>query len=258
MPYHPFGNILESMTTLSYLAAHTTTIGLGTGILVLPQRDPVLVAKQAATVDHLSNGRFTLATAVGYIEAEYKYLRADFAQRGRLADEYIAAIRALLETADARFHGEHINFDNVWFDPRPAKPIPLVVGGNSAAAITRAATLGDGWYGWRRRPDQVSEALGRLAEHKVGDSFEVALRVEARVGGAIPGIEPARSLQGDREAVAAQIARYDAAGVDRLVIDLATTDLSDYLNQIHTLAALHDPSPSPHRQQTPTAPDTQG
>jgi len=92
----------------------------------------------------------------------------------------------------------------------------------------------------------------------VGDSFEVALRVEARVGGAIPGIEPARSLQGDREAVAAQIARYDAAGVDRLVIDLATTDLSDYLNQIHTLAALHDPSPSPHRQQTPPALDTGG
>ena len=258
MPYHPFGNILESMTTLSYLAAHTTTIGLGTGILVLPQRDPVLVAKQAATVDHLSNGRFTLATAVGYIEGEYKYLRADFAGRGRLADEYIAAIRALLETADARFHGEHINFDNVWFDPRPAKPIPLVVGGNSAAAITRAATLGDGWYGWRRRPDQVSEALGRLAEHKVGDSFEVALRVEARVGAAIPGIEPACSLQGDKEAVAAQIARYDAAGVDRLVIDLATTDLSDYLNQIHTLAALHDSSPSPHRQQTPPALDTGG
>jgi hypothetical protein len=92
----------------------------------------------------------------------------------------------------------------------------------------------------------------------VGDSFEVALRVEARVGAAIPGIEPACSLQGDKEAIAAQIARYDAAGVDRLVIDLATTDLSDYLNQIHTLAALHDSSPSPHRQQTPSALDTGG
>jgi hypothetical protein len=90
----------------------------------------------------------------------------------------------------------------------------------------------------------------------VGDSFEIALRVEARVGEAIPGIEPACSLQGDREAVAAQMARYDAAGVDRLVIDLASTNVSDYLNQIHTLAALHDSSPSPHRQQTPSAPDT--
>src|SRR3984893_19412688 len=74
MPDQPFGNILESMTTLAYLAARTTTIGLGTGILVLPQRDPLLVAKQAATVSHLSGGRLALAVGVGYIEEEYAFL----------------------------------------------------------------------------------------------------------------------------------------------------------------------------------------
>jgi alkanesulfonate monooxygenase SsuD/methylene tetrahydromethanopterin reductase-like flavin-dependent oxidoreductase (luciferase family) len=94
----PFGNVLETFTTLSYLAARTKRIRLGTGILVLPQRDPVLVAKQASTLHHLSGGRFTLGVGVGYIAREYSFLRADFGRRGRLADEYVQAIRVLFES----------------------------------------------------------------------------------------------------------------------------------------------------------------
>src|SRR2546421_8787693 len=105
----PFGHLLESLTTLSYLAARTDRIRLGTGILVLPQRNPLLVAKQAATVNHLSGGRLTLGVAVGYIEEEYAYLGADFANRGRLADEYIAALRELFESDAPDFHGEHVS-----------------------------------------------------------------------------------------------------------------------------------------------------
>jgi alkanesulfonate monooxygenase SsuD/methylene tetrahydromethanopterin reductase-like flavin-dependent oxidoreductase (luciferase family) len=111
----PFGNVLESLTTLSYLAASTDRIRLGTGILVLPQRDPLLVAKQAATISHLSGGRLALAVGVGYIEQEYAYLRADFANRGRLADEYIPAMRELFESDTPQFHGPHINYSDVLF-----------------------------------------------------------------------------------------------------------------------------------------------
>ncbi len=93
----PFGNVLETFTTLSFLAARTETIRLGTGILVLPQRDPLLAAKQAATIHHLSGGRFMLGIGVGYITEEYSFLRADFGRRGQLADEYIQAIRVLFE-----------------------------------------------------------------------------------------------------------------------------------------------------------------
>src|SRR6266550_2343989 len=94
----PFGNVLETFTTLSYLAARTKTIRLATGILVLPQREPLLVAKQAATIHHLSGGRLTLGFGVGWIAQEYSYLRSDFGTRGQLADEYIQAIRVLLES----------------------------------------------------------------------------------------------------------------------------------------------------------------
>src|SRR5690242_92116 len=89
----PYGNLLESFTTLSHLAAHTEHIRLATGILVLPQRDPLLVAKQAATVHHLSGGRLILGVGVGYVEQEYSYLRTDFSARGRLAGEYVLALR---------------------------------------------------------------------------------------------------------------------------------------------------------------------
>src|ERR1700694_5884740 len=151
----PFGNVLESLTTLSYLAALTNHIQLGTGILVLPQRDPLLVAKQAATVSHLSGGRLALAVGVGYIKEEYAYLRADFGNRGRLAEEYIEAMRELFESDTPQFHGPHINYADVLFSPRPPARLPILIGGNSSAALQRAAVLGDGWYGLWRSPDQV-------------------------------------------------------------------------------------------------------
>src|ERR1700716_1585162 len=155
----PFGNVLESLTTLSYLAARTSRIRLGTGILVLPQRDPLLVAKQAATIGHLSGGRLALAVGVGYIKQEYGYLRADFGNRGHLADEYISAIRELLESDTPEFHGQHVNYSDVLFSPRPSHRIPILIGGNSRAALKRAATLGDGWYSLWRSPQQVRAAV---------------------------------------------------------------------------------------------------
>src|SRR5438105_1140514 len=100
---------------------------------MLPQHDPVLAAKQAATIDHLSDGRLALAVGVGYIKEEYAYLGADFANRGHLADEYISAVRELFESDAPAFHGPHINYDDVLFAPRPSPRIPILVGGNSPA-----------------------------------------------------------------------------------------------------------------------------
>src|SRR5207245_9460664 len=117
-PY-PFGNVLETCHTLSYRAARPERIRLGTGILVLPQRDPLLAAKQAATIHHLSAGRFTLGIGVGYMAEEYSFLRADFDSRGQLADEYVQAIRALFESDLPEYHGRHINFSEALFSPRP-------------------------------------------------------------------------------------------------------------------------------------------
>src|ERR1700704_1747184 len=172
----PFGHVLESLTTLSYVAASTDHIQLGTGILVLPQRDPLLVAKQAATISHLSGGRLVLAVGVGYIKEEYAFLRADFGNRGRLADEYIAAMRGLFESDAPEFHGPHINYSDVLFAPRPSPRIPILVGGDSPAALRRAASLGDGWYGLWRSPEQVRESVAQINQFGRKPQFEVSLR----------------------------------------------------------------------------------
>jgi probable F420-dependent oxidoreductase len=236
LPKEVFGNLLESLTTLSYIAARTELIGLGTGILVLPQRDPLLVAKQAATLHQLSGGRLTLAVAVGWVEEEYAYLRSDFSGRGALADEYISAIRALFETDEPEFDGRHIKFDDVMFSPRPASPIPIFVGGDSRAALKRAATLGDGWYGWKQSPEQVQRAVSAIDEFGHKEQFEVSLRIATRLGEQIPDADPEATLEGPVDAIIVQIRRYAEAGVDRIVIEPFAADLDDFLDQISRFA----------------------
>ena len=232
----PFGHLLESLTTLSYLAARTDRIRLGTGILVLPQRDPLLVAKQAATVSHLSGGRLTLAVAVGWIKQEYAYLRADFGDRGSLADEYISAMRELFESDTPEFHGQHINYSDVLFSPRPSARIPIFVGGNSPAALKRAAALGDGWYGLWRSPDQVRQSVAQIHEFGRPAQFEVSLRVVTRVGSRLPEKDPETSLQGDADVILHKVQDYGEAGVDRIVIEPVSSDLDDFLRQLARFA----------------------
>src|SRR5712692_6548290 len=232
----PFGNVLESLTTLSYLAASTNQIRLGTGILVLPQRDPLLVAKQAATISHLSGGRLALAVGVGYIKEEYGYLRADFGNRGRLADEYIPAMRELFESGTPEFHGQHIDYADVLFSPRPSPRIPILVGGDSPAALKRAATLGDGWYGLWRSPDQVREAIAQINAIGREAQFEVSVRVLTRVGGPVPDSDSETTLQGEVDAIVQKIQRYSDAGVDRIVIELVSSELDDFLRQLNRFA----------------------
>ena len=233
----PFGHVLESLTTLSYLAASTNHIQLGTGILVLPQRDPVLVAKQAATVSHLSGGRLALAVGVGYIKQEYAYLRADFGKRGRLADEYIAAMRELFDSDTPEFHGPHINYADVLFSPRPAAGIPILVGGNSAAALKRAAALGDGWYGLWQSPEKVHASLAQINEFGIHRAtIEVSVRVVTRIGSPIPDSDPETTLQGDADAILHKLQQYSEAGVDSIVIEPASTDLDDFLRQLARFA----------------------
>ncbi|HXC79571.1 MAG TPA: TIGR03619 family F420-dependent LLM class oxidoreductase [Candidatus Acidoferrum sp.] len=238
----PFGNLLETFTTLSYLAARTETIRLATGILVIPQRDPLLVAKQAATLHHLSAGRFTLGLAVGWIAKEYSFLRTDFGNRGQLADEYIQAIRVLFESDHPEFHGEHINFSEALFSPRPKLPIPIVVGGTSKAALRRAAILGDGLYGLRLSPDATEVAIGTIDQIGHKPNFSVSLRVQTRVGGSVDGADPETTLHGDAEVIVEKLRRYREVGVQQLVIEPFTGNLTDFLEQVRLFA--HEIAPN--------------
>jgi probable F420-dependent oxidoreductase len=237
----PFGNLLETFTTLSYLAARTESIRLGTGILVLPQRDPLLVAKQAATVHHLSGGRLTLGLGVGWIAQEYSYLRTDFGSRGQLADEDIAAIRELFENDHPAYHGDHINFSDALFSPRPRVPIPIVVGGSSKPALRRAARLGDGWLGLRLSPETAGLAIDEMDRIGHRPDFAVSLRLQVRVGGAVDGADPATTLHGDADAVVEQLRRYSGIGIEQVVIEPFAGNLADFVEQMRLFA--HEVAP---------------
>jgi probable F420-dependent oxidoreductase len=209
---------LEVVTALTYLAAVTSRIGLTAGVFVLPQRQPVLLAKQLSCVDVLSNGRLTVGIGVGYIESELVSLGASLADRGARTDEYLAAMRALWDGQTAAFAGRFVSFDGLQ-RPRPVQRPhpPIVVGGESAAAYRRAIESGNGWYGWELTVEETAAALARLRE--------AATRLERPP--ALGELEITITPPGPLDLDTAR--RYADVGVDRLVIQPAsyTADVSD-------------------------------
>ncbi len=144
----PYEKIFESITTLAYLAAVTTKVGLGISSLIIAMRNPVVVAKQLATIDNLSNGRVMLATSAGWNETEFSHLGTDFHDRGRRLNESIKVIRALW-SGSSSFEGRLLpqKFRDAVFEPPPVqKRLTIWIGGSSRAAMKRAARLGDGWH----------------------------------------------------------------------------------------------------------------
>ena len=155
----------EPLTLLSFVAARTTRVRLGTSVLVLPYHNPIRLAKTAATLDVLSAGRLILGVGVGAIEQEMEAMGTSFKQRGAFTDEAIAVMRTLWSEEDPRFDGKVSRFSGMKFSPKPVqKPIPIVIGGISRAAIRRAARVGDGWQPLGLSPDALGEAIPVLRE----------------------------------------------------------------------------------------------
>jgi probable F420-dependent oxidoreductase len=147
MPGEPETPIPDPLIWLAYVASVAPTLRLGTCILILPQRNPVVLAKEVATLDHLSGGRVELGIGVGWLKEEFDVLGVPWARRGARNDEYIAAMRALWAGPHAEFHGDFVDFDPVTCSPRPLQAsIPITVGGDTPAAVKRAARLGDGFF----------------------------------------------------------------------------------------------------------------
>jgi probable F420-dependent oxidoreductase len=174
---------LDPLICLSFVAAATTRIGIATGVLLLPEHNPVLVAKQAASLDRLSNGRFTLGIGIGWSQEEFDALGVPFAHRAKRTAEYVAAIRTLWRDDIASFSGSFVDFDAIRVNPKPARDrrIPIVLGGNSDAALRRVVGWGDGWYGFNLDgvaavADRV-ELIGRLCRDAGRDRSELRLAV---------------------------------------------------------------------------------
>ncbi|HTY34888.1 LLM class F420-dependent oxidoreductase [Mycobacterium sp.] len=158
---------LDPMIALSFAAAASTRIGVATGVLLLPEHNPVVVAKQAASLDRLSRGRLTLGVGVGWAKEEFAALGVPFEHRGARTAEYVAAMRALWHDDVASFDGDFVGFDAIRVNPKPLRDrrIPIVLGGNSDAALRRVVVWGDGWYGFNLDGvATVRERIGRLEQ----------------------------------------------------------------------------------------------
>lgn len=164
----PGEHFLDALTVLAAIAGRTRRVRIGTSVLVLPLRHPLLTAKMLATLDWMSNGRVILGAGIGWMREEFDLLgAASFDGRGRLTEEYIHILRELWTNEHPTHAGEFYQFDGFTAAPRPLQqPIPIWIGGNTDAALRRAARLGDGWHGISRSPDQITEIASRLAAYR--------------------------------------------------------------------------------------------
>ena len=163
----PFGRVLAPLSTLSWIAGYTERVGLGTSIVLVPLHHPMQLAKEAATLQELSGGRFTLGVGMGWHQDEFRFMRVEFEGRGRRADEAIRLMKALWSGA-REFDGEFWSFEDATFAPLPSSAPEIWVGGGSARALRRARELGDAWHPSRGvGPDQVREVKERFPGLKV-------------------------------------------------------------------------------------------
>ena len=218
-PMEPHEPILDPLVALAHVAAHTERIKLGTGVIVLPQRNPLVLAKQVASLDVLCGGRLILGIGVAYLEPEMRAIGVPMEGRGARADEYLAAIRALWEEEAPSFSGRHVSFEGIDAHPRPVqRPLPVVVGGHTRAAHRRAARAANGWYGFM-------VGLRAMAEQR--ELMRAAIEETGRERPLHVSVTPARPL--DEENVRA----YSELGVDRLIVapppGLSLDDLVEFV-----------------------------
>jgi probable F420-dependent oxidoreductase len=225
-PMAPRDRILDPVVALTFLAAHTERARLGTGIIIMPQRNPLVLAKELASLDVLSHGRLILGIGVGYLEPEFRAIGAPFEQRGAVTDEYLEAMQALWAQEQPAYKGRFAAFANVQAHPQPVqRPGPsVVVGGRTAAAFRRAVTRGHGWYGFGLDPAGAAKAVAGLREAAARDARPAALGpLELSLTPRGFGLERAAAEE------------YAALGIHRLIVrppkDLDAAGLEDFVRR---------------------------
>lgn len=218
-PYPPSPNFWDPVLTLTWAAAATSRVRLGTSVLILPLRHPLPLAKELATLQNLSQGRLILGGGVGWLEPEFEALGIPFKERGRRMDEGIGLMKAV-------WYNDPVTFPTNWIDakvesmrsqPQPIAPIPIWIGGSSDAAFKRACGL-DGWHGSRVRPDQAKEVVARFRAVRPEENFTISLRITCN----------ANNVDETRSALAA----YKEAGVQHVMAAPEDRDIDTYLKTV--------------------------
>jgi probable F420-dependent oxidoreductase len=227
----------EPLTLLTFVAARTQRVRLGTSVLVLPYHNPIRLAKTAATLDALSGGRLVMGIGVGAIESEMEAMGTPFKERGPFTDEAIEVMRTLWSQEDPRFDGRYSRFTGMKFSPKPRQtPIPIVIGGVSRAAIRRAARIGDGWQPLGMSPEALAQGLATLREEaraagRDASSIPVSIALSlaaARAGRFALGTDPTE-LAGHAKAFA-------ALGVETLIVSGNTSDPAEARSSMEMVA----------------------
>jgi probable F420-dependent oxidoreductase len=234
-PLQPTDAFLEPLTALGLVASATERVRLGTTVLVLPHRHPVLAAKTIATLDSLSGGRVILGVGVGWMREEVELFGVPFERRGAWSDEALGAMKRCWADERSKHHGEFFHFDDVGCFPKPAQnPYPpLWIGGRTAAAYRRVARFGDGFHAAWSAPDAMREQIREVWEAceslgRLGTDLTFSVRAGYHIrAGAAP--HPKASLVGSSQFIVEQIRRYADVGVSHIVLEAPARDLNEHL-----------------------------
>ncbi len=223
---YPSPFLFDPIVALTWAAAVTDRIGLGTSVLVLPSHVPLELANQLASLDNLSGGRLTVAGGVGWSEREFEALGHGFADRGARTDEIIDALRVAWTDDPATFEGDHVSFRDIRVLPQPAHPIPIWIGGMSERAFRRGVEKGDGYQIIGVKPHEAAPVIERLRRDRPEESFTISLRT----GWDPQGMDPGE--------IRAEADAYAEAGVQHVVSAPWRSDLDSWLRSMELLAEL--------------------
>jgi probable F420-dependent oxidoreductase len=214
----PYGHLLEPLITLASIASATERLRLGTSCIVLPQRNPILLAKQAAALDVFSKGRVILGIGAGWAEPEFRFLNADFARRGKVMDESIRLMKSLWKDEAVNFNGDFFHVKGALFFPKPVKrDIPVWIGGNGRSAVRRTIRLGDGWHPVGPEVEGFSRGAEEIRHSKKGATLSVRMTTDVRKRRAPytgPNNEKRIAVSGSPVEIRKQIDAYASAGLD--------------------------------------------
>jgi probable F420-dependent oxidoreductase len=219
--------VLEPLTALSFFAANSNTIRLGTGILLLPQRNPVYTAKEAAAVDWLSNGRLDLGVGIGWLAEEFKAVDVPFGKRADRCRDYVGVLKTLWCDDVSEFHGEFYDLPACRQYPKPIQtPHPPVhFGGESDAALRRVADIGQGWYGFNVDPEDATRHLKTL-DSFLSDAGRTRSDIEVSVSPYLKGVD------------ADKMKRYADVGVDQVILGFFARGVDDIERRLDRLMSL--------------------
>ncbi|MFB8008864.1 LLM class F420-dependent oxidoreductase [Nocardia sp. NPDC056000] len=239
-PYSPDGKMpggdlgvpmTDPLETLAFLAAASSTLKLGTAMVVAPLHSPVVLAKRAATLDRHSDGRLLLGLGIGWQKEEYAAIGVPFEERGARLDDCIGAMRSLWTQAPASYSGTHIGFEKQFCLPQPERSIPIVLGGNSAPAVRRAGRVGDGWFPYTITPEDFARGADRIRETALAAGrSEDAVEMTAWPG----------SCDFAREFDIDFVRPYVTAGVSRIVLTPPLFGPQSLVNGVEHLAGYVD------------------